>query len=526
MTRKLDLGDIQGNILSPYGLQGFPKARYLLFSVKDAEGGRAFVRAVTAKTTTALRWPSKALPKGEQPRVSKPKVAVNLAFTFSGLLALGVPTRTLRGLPDEFIDGMARRARILGDDFPANAPDKWDPVWQKPSEIHILVTLNAQLDPQTGQPVPELEERTRWLIDLCADGKVVLMDGHRNPGDSRWQDASAVFIDGKPTPKEHFGFTDGIGNPVFEGQFGPELEAVQVVGNGKLLGKKSADEPNQWVPLATGEFLLGYPDEAQEVAGAAMPWEFSRNGTFMSYRKLHENVVSFRRFLDRAADGYAKAKGINKDDAKELVMAKMAGRWSDGVPLSVAPTFEAWADFRKKPAEEQRRLLTDFTYADDKYGVKCPVTAHMRRANTRDMLDPTLENGLSPNGSVLNNRRRILRRGLPYGETPPKDAGSDDGNHGIIMLSVCASLFRQFEFVQQQWMQFGLDFNAGNETCPLIGNHGQDAKFVIAADPATGEMPYFLHGIPQFVETRGGEYFFVPSMTALRLIGMGIIDPT
>jgi hypothetical protein len=32
--------------------------------------------------------------------------------------------------------------------------------------------------------------------------------------------------------------------------------------------------------------------------------------------------------------------------------------------------------------------------------------------------------------------------------------------------------------------------------------------------------------MPQFVEPRGGDYFFVPSMTALRMIGMGIVDPT
>jgi deferrochelatase/peroxidase EfeB len=142
------------------------------------------------------------------------------------------------------------------------------------------------------------------------------------------------------------------------------------------------------------------------------------------------------------------------------------------------------------------------------------------------MLDPT---GVSTdpkdwNGSVLNNRRRILRRGLPYG---PADLGiAADGEQGIIFLAVCASLFRQFEFVQQQWMQYGLDFNVGNDTCPLVGNHGEAAKFVIPADPAGDKPPFICDRPPQFVETRGGDYFFIPSMTALRMIAMGTVDPT
>ena len=148
----------------------------------------------------------------------------------------------------------------------------------------------------------------------------------------------------------------------------------------------------------------------------------------------------------------------------------------------------------------------------------------MRRVNTRDGLAPT-----GTEGSVLNNRRRILRRGLPYGDSSP--GVSDSAEHGIIMLVVCASLFRQFEFVQQQWINYGLDANAGNDTCPLVGNHSTaarwpKAKFVIASDPKSGRPPFIVEGIPQFVETRGGEYFFVPSMTALRMIGMGVVDPT
>ena len=130
-------------------------------------------------------------------------------------------------------------------------------------------------------------------------------------------------------------------------------------------------------------------------------------------------------------------------------------------------------------------------------------------------------------GSALVNRRRILRRGLPYGGVDAA-APDDAGEHGIIFLAICTSLFRQFEFVQQQWMQYGLDFNAGSDTCPIVGNHDpeHDPKMVIVEAPDSGREPFLCDRIPQLVEPRGGDYFFIPSMTALRMIGMGTIDPT
>jgi deferrochelatase/peroxidase EfeB len=263
-----------------------------------------------------------------------------------------------------------------------------------------------------------------------------------------------------------------------------------------------------------------------------MPLSFSRNGTFFAYRKLHEDIGAFQQWIETTAEALARAWGIaDAQEARQTLMAKLAGRWSDGVPLMAAPTFADWTAFNRdypQPADgsvntERSRRLTAFGYREDPQGLKCPVGAHTRRMSTRDMLDP---HASDPNprhraGSALNNRRRILRRGLPYG-------GADDpvGEQGIVMLAVCASLARQFEFVQQQWLNYGLDFGLGNDTCPLVGNHGADARFVIAADPAASVPPFIASGIPQFVSVRGGDYFFMPSMTALRMIGMGVVDPT
>src|SRR6516165_1541446 len=102
MAVALDLADIQGNILSAYGKLGFPKGRFILLHVGNASAGRKFVNALLPEITTALRWRSRRskIPEGSV-EVPRPQIAVNIAFSFYGLLALGIPTRTLRGLPDE-----------------------------------------------------------------------------------------------------------------------------------------------------------------------------------------------------------------------------------------------------------------------------------------------------------------------------------------------------------------------------------------------------------------------------------------
>ena len=525
MSDLLELADIQGNILTAYGRLGFPKARYLLVHVGEAAVGRAFVEALRLRVTTALRWPSsrKGVPLGNNP-VKRPQVALNLAFSYRGLVALGLPTRTLRGLPDDFMDGMQARASILGDDVLDNTPAHWDPVWQAGAPaVHLLITLNAQLGADGG-PVPELATDTAAILALMArlnagSTALTLLAGHRGP-DPRWQELSALMSDGQPTPFEHFGFMDAIGDPVFVGQYPGGAEEGLAVGQGAVDGQ------GRWRPLATGEFLLGWTDEAQEVAGAPMPLDFSRNGSFFSYRKLHQHVSAFERWVAETSGRLGAAWGLpDANAARHTLLAKMAGRWTDGVPLSVAPDLAAWAEFNRRFAPgsaERKAALVEFRYQDDPQGIRCPVTAHLRRMNTRDSLDPRASAVPAERmGSALNNRRRILRRGLPYG-------ARDDvqGEHGIVMLAHCTALARQFEFVQQQWVNFGLDFNAGNDSCPLVGNHPDGARFVIAADPASGRAPFIAQALPQFVSTRGGDYFFAPSMTALRMIGMGLTDPT
>jgi len=545
VQRKLDLADIQGNIVRPYGRYGFPVTRHIFYNIGDAAAGRTFVEKLRHEVTTSERWRDvDARPGSHAPE--RPKVAINVGFTFRGLMALGLPTRTLGGLPTEFIDGMARRWSLLGDTG-SSSPNSWDPIWRgtgSDKEVHVWVALNAPALPD-GSPTPDLDARTQWVDQIAAKtGGVTRLSGNKGPN-PEWQESSAIMRelpDGTrvPTAKEHFGYTDGISDPAFAGQYEPAEEADEVKGGGKF-----AVNSKTWEPLATGEFLLGHPSEAQELPATTAPWSFMRNGTFMVWRKLHQNIGSFEAYIDDQAEQFMRVGGVSSiDAARETLKAKIVGRWSSGIPLAVAPTYDEarkleaeWEDVlaiqlkgaKRTKAELARQLayelmLTDFRYISDVPGARCPMSAHTRRANPRDAQDPHF--GLAkapPPGSDLTNRRRILRRGAPYGDTTRRD---NDSEHGVIFMVICSNLFGQFEFLQQQWVQYGSAFNAGNDTDPLIGGHGPNAKYVIPAGPANPDGPYICANLPQFIETRGGDYFFLPSLTALREIAQGSVDPT
>lgn len=529
---RLDLADLQGNIHRPYGRFNFPLSRHLFFRIADPAGGRHFVEKLRSDVTSAEPW------------IEPPPIAMNLGFTYAGLRALDLPTRTLRLLPDEFIDGMHCRSEILGD-VGDSAPEHWDPAWREAQAAHVWVGLFAGADGE-GAPLPALGVFTDEIIARAGDCEgVTLLEGHGADGSLRWQDCQSLMMtlsDGTKTPcaREHFGYTDAISDPVFRGQFEPEDEAVAVIGGGKI-AEGAYHEATSWSPLETGEFILGYVDEGQEFPIVTQPFDFARNGSFMVWRKLHQDVEAFDAYIDQQADIYMRVTGVtDRDEARETLRAKMIGRWSSGIPLIAAPTWAEherlmaeWGDCieltlrePRDSAEHQRlrafaKLLNAFRYGDDLDGSKCPFGAHIRRANPRDMLDPLLSE--TQGSSSLTNRRRIMRRGVAY-----KDP---NGDCGLLFMAICASLFRQFEFIQQQWMNYGLDLEAGNDTCPVVGvrtaehHRAKSDKFVIPSG-SPDEAPFIAAGLPQFVSTRGGDYFFLPSLSAIRMLAMGTVDPT
>jgi len=627
MTLTLNRDDIQGNVLLPYSRTRFPIGILLLLHLDrdrhrstGGENTRQFLQELLPEITTAQLFASKRTrgqsPKASAPLADAPALLINVAFTAPGLAAVDVPEATLSGMPVEFLEGMKKRAPLLNDSV-----HTWDPIWQQnhaDDQIDLAIMLRVNFDPCLDEAYRQHSEQRRHTKDYhprevfatareqalsrLDDAACRWIETGRNCGLHllHWsggaslptaadQAAASLWLltesltrtrkqdgalaepgnehDLRYSEYEHFGFFDGSADPVFEGQLPPQDQAQAVIGQGRL-------DDGTWRPIATGEFLLGYGDEAQEMPAATMPFSFSRNGTFLVIRQLHQNVASFEQAINRQLPAFqrwlgADAQTANAEADRQLLRAKLVGRWEDGTPLVVAPSHGEWQTFRAEyrrrldeaahgdPAARQELLrfkqqFTDFRYESlDHDGGRCPITAHIRRSNPRDsgdprLLDPSDDAARARAGSILVNRRRILRRGMTYG--PPLASGCrqessgqadsvaaglsvDDGQErGVLFMALCTGITRQFEFLQQQWLNYGSEFGAGNDVCPISGvlapqQPTQKSKLMIAAPDDSDRPPFVMRPASSPVECRGGDYFFLPSLTALRQIAQGLVDP-
>jgi Dyp-type peroxidase family len=273
-----------------------------------------------------------------------------------------------------------------------------------------------------------------------------------------------------PGGRNPFGFRDGLHNTHIEGSGIPAHR-----GYGP--------------PVKAGEFLMGYPDEVGATAARPEPEVLRRNGTFVAFRKFHTDVAAFRRYLREQA---------SSPEEEELLAAKMVGRWRSGAPLVLAPE----RDDAALGADADRN--NDFSYEEDMQGLKCPFSAHIRRINPRDALKDDI---------VAVNRHLFLRRGTNYGPPLPEGVLEDDGaERGGVFLLIGADLRRQFEFVQSQWVADGNFIGHGTEQDPILAPDQEDGIFTIPKRPIRRR----LHGLPQFVSVRGGEYCFMPGLRALK----------
>ena len=186
--------------------------------------------------------------------------------------------------------------------------------------VHVWVSLNVGANPD-GTPLPNLAQWTTWLQGLAdkSNGGVALLAGHGADGSGpvagfrRADGSEAPTATMVPQPKEPFGFTDGISDPVFRGQFDADAEARAVIGAGKI-AEGRYDPETSWQALETGEFILGQVDEGQEFPVATEPSGFARNGTFMVWRKLRQDVPGFDAEMRRQAALWKQVTGIADDE--------------------------------------------------------------------------------------------------------------------------------------------------------------------------------------------------------------------
>ena len=456
----LERDDIQGNVLRGYN---FSCARYLVARVRDDReapaAARSWLAAQADPVTTDADW------------TVRPRLVGNLALSHAGLAALGLPRGLRETFPRDFREGMAARAGLIGD-VGGDAPEHWEE-GLRPGAIHVLVTLSGD------DPAALARASARVRRDMAAHGL--------EPGFE--QEAAKLGGD-----REHFGFTDGFGQPSIAG-----VVRHEVAGQGVAVRRRpwhrlrrdlvpcATDRRVAWRPLRPGEFVLGYDDEDGGPPPAPAP-PLHRNGTFMVWRKLHQDVAGFRAFVA----GAARSTGLEAG----LVAAKVIGRWPDGSPLALRPHGGDTA------LGEDRERVNDFAYGTDPSGFACPRGAHVRRANPRDAFGRR---------GRLTARHRILRRGLPYGPRLEEGADDDGADRGLVFVALQASIERQFEIVQARWLNDGNAFGLGGTPDPVAGTVGAPARQAFGGHP-----PRYATAMRGFVTHRGGEYLYVPGISALR----------
>ena len=456
----LALDDIQGDILRAYG-NAYDCTAYVFVTLGGgaAQTARAWLGGLLDEITTAAPW-----------HHGKPETTLNVALTAAGLRALGVRDEVVATFAPEFVDGMAARARLLGD-VGHSDPARWDTGFAG-GEIGVLVTINAQTPEQLEAAIKPLRARIRRTagVNIAAEQPAHLLAGAR----------------------EHFGYADGFAQPAIMGS-----------SDEKAPGGGVPQPDGRWRALAPGEFVLGYPDEDTLVDKRrrlpdAPVAPLGANGTYMVWRKLHQDVALWRRVMRDAGERY-------HDGDEVKLAAKVVGRWPDGTPLSTHPDAPDAAFDPAAPG------ANDFRYDDDRLGMKCPLGAHIRRSNPRDAL------GFAGNQSL---RHRMIRRGMPYGEPLPEGVLSDDGaQRGLCFVSFQASIARQFEGVQVPWLNDGNIFGVGHDTDYLLGDASGEARGKMTIQ---GPVPFLLSPQEAFVTTRGGAYLFVPGLRALRAIADGL----
>lgn len=327
----------------------------------------------------------------------------------------------------------------------------------KDSNCHIALTIFAANEAERDKAV------AKAMAELKASHGVTLIGTHEFGADA---DA-----------KNPFGFRDSIAQPTIAGS------GVEVI-------------PGPGRALAAGEFILGEDSETGAPVGVPQPAQLGNNGSFVVLRKYESRVGAFNDFIRANAE---------TPEEQEKLAAKLFGRWRSGAPLILSPDH----DDEELGADPARN--NDFDFKGDEAGLICPHAAHMRRLN--------------PRGSELTiltdeNIHRIIRRSSTFGpKWSPEVTAADDGkeDRGLFFIFISARAYDTIEFLQQEWINRGNFLDLGEERDPVVGLHEEPGSFTIPAEPTRRRV----HGVTTFNRMRGGEYMFMPSLSALEWIGRG-----
>lgn len=447
----------------------------------------------------------------------------NIAFTYRGLLRL---TPTAAQFTDTvFVNGLDGTAsRTLGDPTTAGAPGEistW--VIGGPASLPDAILIVAADDPADLDATSAARQ-----ADLVNTGCTIL---HVDPGHdpSFYSDAMYQFDAGH----EHFGFRDGISQPGVRGH-------LSAAGNDWLTLRPAAQPGAATDPeyaqqgqvlVWPGEFVFGYPRQnlsfarlgttgrklgppapATDPSAVAPRW--AANGSFLVFRRLHQDVPAFRAFCDRVAASASAAFPSPMSTARAAAL--VIGRWPSGAPVRLSPD----ADDPVLGGDDARN--NDFDFLDDQDGRVCPLAAHIRKVNPRGV---ATDDGIAPH--TLGHR--LLRRGIPYGPPLPPGAPADGVDRGLLFLSYQTDIQNQFMFLRNRWANAANRPVASVAPVPpgvavgdgfdmVIGSNpdGGHKRFFVCYDGATAARTETTAGQPDWVYATGGGFYFSPAISAVR----------
>ncbi len=267
------------------------------------------------------------------------------------------------------------------------------------------------------------------------------------------------------------------------------------------------------------------PDRQRPAAHLANPYHAAErlrdlgiNGSYVVYRKLQQDVAGFWQFMKRES---LRSTGAEDTGYMIWLASRCVGRWPSGAPLVLAPH----ADDPRAGARD------DFLYGDDADGLACPLGAHIRRTNPRDVIKPYA----TAQSLSMSEAHRLLRRARTFGRplfdpsilVDPTNPGArhalleladDGGARGIHFFCVNASIRSQFEFVQQTWCNNPRFGGLNDNKDPIVGDNARANR--TPSHMTIPQRPFRVRtaALPRFVTVRAGAYLFMPSLTALRFL--------
>lgn len=510
----LDTHEIQANIL-----EGFNKDHQSLigFTIQDVLQAKRWIKLVSSQISTLFEVNHfNKLYKSVRQRLKREPPALvatwtNIAFSYPAIKKLVEDWDKVDPYLDpRFKAGLISRSQALGDPTDAASEgncNNWY-VGGPRSLVDIFVIMASdQVEILQPQVQSFIEKANQYGL-----AKIYEETGHD----------LAYYGDPKKRGHEHFGFKDGISQPGIRGRLSDSAHDYLTA---RLM--PTAEDPtlpefgrNGRTLIAPGEFVLGYPTQNENHPRVANPAEqfpdLLRNGSYLVFRRLRQDVEGFENFVKRESLKTAETSGFSDMNAEKF-KSLLVGRWPSGAPLSLSPNQDD-PDLSKDPSKNNA-----FGYADDLYGHRTPVISHIRKVNTRDLATDI-------GGPPKTLRRRILRRGIPFG-APIGSGHNLIGDRGLLFLSYQASIRDQFEFLVTRWMN-----SVTNPTnAPSPGGHDSGFDLIVGQNPLDrtrhAHIQTIMNGeilesgittkglnILDWVIPTGGGYFFSPSINSLRHI--------